>query len=111
MSQSDDALTQLTLAKQLTEQMVDAARVLQWERVMELEIARRSILDQVFATDAINGDVATARVLIASMVELNEEVARLATAGAESFAAELKALRQSRSAAKAYDTCGKTQLR
>ena len=111
MTQSGDALTQLTQAKQLTEQMIDAARVLQWDRVRELEIARRMIVDQVFASDSFSGEVSSARTLVLSIVKLNEELEHLVKAGAESSVAELKALRQSRSAAKAYDACEKAQIR
>lgn len=111
MTQSGDTLARLTQAKQLTEQMINEARVLQWDRVSELEIARRVVLDQVFAADSISGEIPSARTLILSIVKLNEELEHLVKAGAESFVAELKALRQSRSAAKAYDTCEKAQIR
>lgn len=111
MTQSAAALASLARAKQLTEQMIEAARALQWERVGEMEITRRSILDQVFATDFIGADIPSIRILILSIVKLNEELEQIAKAGAESFAAELKALRQARSAVKAYDACEKAQVR
>lgn len=109
MTQPADTLAPLARAKQLTEQMIEAARALQWERVGELERARRTILDQVFATDSISADIPSVRILILSIVKSNEELERIAKAGAESFAAELKALRQSRSAMKAYDACEKAR--
>ena len=85
----------------LSEEMLEAARVADWEKVEQLELLRRVELDECFAMQHDNPSLLIAQAL-ATLVHINEQIVYLVKQARDHAGAENRRMRGVHTAMSAY---------
>jgi hypothetical protein len=98
---------QLAHIVELSRQMLEKARALEWESVAELECTRRDLVMQCFRQPVGNQDAPAVAEGIRQVLAINDELARLARAGRDQLGVEIQTHNTGRTASAAYLSCAR----
>ncbi len=91
----------------LSQDMLELARDNAWERVAELEEARRMLVMQSFHTPTSKQDSATVAAVIREILSLNQQLTDLGKAHRQHLGNELRTNQVGRTAQQAYRGCAR----
>jgi hypothetical protein len=86
----------------LSQEMLSLAQQGEWERVTEMQVERQTLIENTFPLDAQTAEVDDAAGQIQSILDLDQQITRLARAQQEEIGRALSKLSHGRVATKAY---------
>ncbi len=89
----------------LSEQMLEQARALEWERVADLEVRRKQLVIHCFQHPGSAQDAPEVATCIRKILRLNDEITALGRDCKAQLGGELRAHKLGRAASTAYLSC------